>query len=117
MFIALMLTLCTMSSTGQQCNAYYIDAFAGDFVEGQLSPVEKVSLSDQWSDCLDSMDVETELARSAARSDLATNPSANNGKYTLNREAYLKRFNIVEAVNSIEVWEYSCAKVKGEDTP
>lgn len=117
MFIALMLTLCTTASTGEQCNAYYIDAFAGSFIEGQLAPVEKVALADQWSDCLDSLDVETELARSAARSDMATRPSGKDGKWTLNREAYLKRFNIVEDVNSITMWEYSCGKVAEQDTP
>lgn len=130
-FIALALTLCLAPSANQDgvssqylpddCNTYFIDSFAGDFVEGEKEPEAKAMadkpLADQWSDCMTSLDQETMLARAAARSDKATKPTAKDGQYTANREAYLKRFNIVEDVQSLTRWEYGCAKVAEQDTP
>ncbi|UAV90042.1 hypothetical protein REC_193 [Pseudomonas phage REC] len=125
-FIALALTLCTFVGPDQDgvssqfvpdhCNTYFIDAFAGDFVEGEKEPEAK-PMADQWGDCMTRLDEETMLARAAARSDRATKPTAKDGQYTANREAYLKRFNIVTDVQSIDRWEYGCAKVAEADTP
>ena len=125
-FIALALTLCIAPTANQDgvssqympddCNTYFIDSFAGDFVEGEKEPEAK-PMADQWSDCMTSLDQETMLARAAARSDKATKPTAKDGEYTANRKAYLKRFNIVEDVQNLTRWEYGCAKVKEDETP
>lgn len=117
-FIALALTLCTLAgSDDQKCNTYYIDAFAGDIVEGQTFNAKPVALPDQWGDCMTRLDEETSLARLAAKFDHATKPTAKDGQSTSYRAAYLKRFNIVEDVKNIDRWEYGCAKVKEDDTP
>ncbi len=117
-FIALALTLCTaVGADDLACNTYMVDAFAGDIPVGQMMPLKKVSLSDQWTDCLTRLEEETHLARSAAMADRATRPSANDGQSTAHRQAYLQRFNIAEDVKSVDVWEYRCERLKESEIP
>lgn len=114
-FIALVLTLCTAvgSADGNDhCNTYFIDAFAGD-----ASTLKTVAMGDQWNDCMTRLDEETLLARLAAKADHSSKPTGKDGISTVNRAAYLKRFNIVQDVNSIDRWEYGCARVNEDDTP
>ncbi len=112
MFIALALTLCTMvGNNDEACNTYFIDTF---------TPVEvstDISLSEQWGDCTERLQDETDAARNAALKDRASRPSAKNGETTKHRQAFLSQYNITEDVATLDIWQFSCARVKAEDTP
>lgn len=116
-FIALALTLCTaVGSDSEKCNTYFIDHFAAKDKSALMRVVDP-SMGNQWGDCLGRLDEETIKARIAAKADRATKPTAKDGESTVKRAEYLKRFNIVQDVKSIDRWEYGCARINEDDTP